>query len=711
MPLLAFTVDSQLLEELGRRLVGRPYIALAELVKNSYDANATEVTIELDPKAGSIVVKDNGHGMNFVQFRNFWMRVGSRHKEQQRFSESLRKFKRPLTGSKGIGRLAVQYLAREVRISTTSEKDSAKRIEAHIDWKKAVSAGDLTNATAEYKTRTSRKGFAVETRIELTRLRQKWDQKAVEGLAREIWWLRAPFRRQSNSLKKTALDFEIKFISPQPEFVRTFEEQMDAILDIWKARLVGKNVRGNVTLSLEFKGKDPITHSYTIPLPCRLDGGDFEIRIYKLRKKQAHGIKVQDARDYLNEHGGVHVYDVGFHLPYYGTPQNDWLKIEFDHSHRLSKSVLLPDDLQVTRGMSFLPTLSRILGVVNVDTSHEKTLKIAITRDRLQEETAFGNLIWMVRYAMDFYAVKEAINAQESEAASKETETLKFQRLEDALDKYRERIPKNTYEELRTDIHQASVEIESKAELIAARVGLIGPLATAGITSLAYQHELKQQFTAFNEIVDKVGVIRAQLGDQKVAKSLDELRDDLRSWMKRAELTNALFAYFGEAENLQNRKRFPAEKVVEEIWTQMEFLARGATVSTGRLQRDLMLPKASLVEWSSIFQNVFLNAFNAMVRASTKQIDVCSISKGREHQILVQDTGVGVELTDAESLFKPFVRKMDLSPERRAMGYGGTGLGLTIVRLVAQNIGVSVSFVKPQKHFRTAFSVSWREEG
>ena len=42
---LTFTVDAELLRELGEKLVGKPYIALAELIKNSYDADATEVTI------------------------------------------------------------------------------------------------------------------------------------------------------------------------------------------------------------------------------------------------------------------------------------------------------------------------------------------------------------------------------------------------------------------------------------------------------------------------------------------------------------------------------------------------------------------------------------------------------------------------------------------------------------------------------------------
>jgi hypothetical protein len=92
---LLFTVASALLKELGERLVGKPHIALAELVKNSYDADANKVVIRF--LRNSIEVIDNGHGMNLKEFINFWMRIGSPHKQSQRFS---REFKRPMTGSK-----------------------------------------------------------------------------------------------------------------------------------------------------------------------------------------------------------------------------------------------------------------------------------------------------------------------------------------------------------------------------------------------------------------------------------------------------------------------------------------------------------------------------------------------------------------------------------------------------------------------------------
>ena len=140
-------------------------------------------------------------------------------------------------------------------------------------------------------------------------------------------------------------------------------------------------------------------------------------------------------------------------------------------------------------------------------------------------------------------------------------------------------------------------------------------------------------------------------------------------------------------------------------------MMRGIPINTSGVNDQLLLPKASLVEWGAIFQNVFINAFNAMLDSDRKLIEVSSRIGGRNFEILVQDTGCGVDLKEAESLFEPFVRKVKISPERQALGYGGMGLGLTIVRMIAHNVLCEVSFVEPQKGFSTAFSLRWRESG
>ena len=65
-----------MLRELGERLVKQPEVAIVELIKNAYDANATQCTIHYDPQQ-RILVEDDGDGITFDRFRDSWMQ--SRH--------------------------------------------------------------------------------------------------------------------------------------------------------------------------------------------------------------------------------------------------------------------------------------------------------------------------------------------------------------------------------------------------------------------------------------------------------------------------------------------------------------------------------------------------------------------------------------------------------------------------------------------------------
>ena len=123
---------------------------MAELVKNSYDADATKVEIRIEDDC--IVVSDNGHGMTDEDFEQRWMRVGSTHKVEEKTS---RKLRRPLTGSKGVGRLAVQFLASELELisvpqETIGEEEPGRQgFRATVDWDTAVQAGETTRHHSE----------------------------------------------------------------------------------------------------------------------------------------------------------------------------------------------------------------------------------------------------------------------------------------------------------------------------------------------------------------------------------------------------------------------------------------------------------------------------------------------------------------------------------------------------------------------------------
>lgn len=415
-----------------------------------------------------------------------------------------------------------------------------------------------------------------------------------------------------------------------------------------------------------------------------------------------------EAREYLNVYGGVHVYDKGFHLPYYGVPTNDWLKIEFDHSHRRTISELLPEKYKITRGLQFLPSLGRIIGVVKVDTTNEKELQIVITRDRLQDSRAYTNLIDVVRWGLDFYAYNEKIRELKLDEEKGEVQKPKIQKVEDVLSEIKEYVDPKKYDLVIENIKEVINQSETEAEKEAAKVSLIGPLATVGISALAIHHETKWQINNLDLILNQIKEIEPYITNYELKNKFTDLKNNIIQWIARVKLNQELYGYFNDVSNIENIKRYSARTVIEDVTKQVQILARNIPINTSKVDY-VLLPKASLVEWSSIFQNVIINAFNAMIDSNKKEIQISTIINKNEKEILIQDTGSGVDLSTSEELFKPFVRKLKLSPEREALGYGGTGLGLTIIRLIANRIGCQVSFVVPEPGFKTAFSIKWRD--
>jgi signal transduction histidine kinase len=425
------------------------------------------------------------------------------------------------------------------------------------------------------------------------------------------------------------------------------------------------------------------------------------------------GVSLEDLKGYMDRFAGVHVYDGGFRLHYYGDPRNDWLRIQYDHAHRELQSKLLPKDIQEryqkTRGLQYLPTLRRVIGVVRVNTAQEKELKIAITRDRLIETKAYDDLVKIVRYAFDQYAYDEAMRAylQSQKDGPTEQASRIIEQIEDVLEGYRTEIPAEVYRPLQKGLKEASNAFKTEQGAVLAQLSLLGPLATAGVSAIAIQHELRKQFAWLEDSIHRLRMLVDQ--DETLKDLTAQIADDLEDWLERARSTNALFDYM-TADTIRQRDRYNARAVVKQVWEQTRFLARGATIDIEALDLEMYLPEASFAEWGAILQNIFSNAFNAMLDSSQRHLRVSSKTSAQEQILLIQDTGKGVDLKRANDLFEPFVRAMDTNAERMRLGYGGTGLGLTIVRLLTERIGCRASFVTPEPGFRTAFALEWKEK-
>lgn len=718
MRTIRFTVDAALLRELGERLVGRPYIALAELVKNSYDADATEV--ELRFGRDTIAVVDNGSGMTFEEFRDFWMRIGSPHKEARSTSDV---YGRPLTGSKGVGRLAVQLLANQLAMHTVHRNNVNEELVANVVWSEAIASKDLTTATAKWTRQAARTNFpegsAHGTKIALTQLQHKWTSDAFTLLARELWTLQPPFD-VGDTPEGT---FNITLVHPSRAAIEKFERQMRAVLDLWSARVLGKlqpRTEGDgddrvLRVVVQFRDGKHSRADHVIK-DCALDDVQYEVRVFSLRYRQPHGISVTEARDYLRRYGGVGVYDAGFRLPYYGA-DSDWLNIARDAGRRLSRSELLPDALQVTEGLQYLPTNERLFGIVNVNTSNERraaqvrgrtrdALAIQVTRDRLADTPAYRNLVESVRFGIDLYANEEAARAYERSQAARPVAPLRERadRLEDVLERYANDVPAAVRTKLKRELDAILEASRAEAEGLTRQSALLGALATAGISTVAYEHEATKQLVALEEIAQRLRQ------DRLTAPERRGLADEVESWVRQARATRTLFSHLVDQEQREERSRLRARRVVERVGAQVRVLAPDLDLLTNDVPDEFRLPPGSMAEWAAIFQNLFFNAVNAMLDTAHPIIHVRSLIEDEHRELLIEDTGVGVELSTSEELFRPFLRRQVLSRERQRLGVGGTGLGLTIVRMVARQLHVSVHFVAPAAGYSTAMQLAWDEE-
>ena len=115
---IGFSIDAGLIDRLGRELVGRAETAVSELIKNAYDADATNVDVDFidtENSGGTLIISDNGVGMTKDKLVTGFMRISSSDKLENPISE---RYHRTKAGRKGIGRFATQRLGEELVIIT-----------------------------------------------------------------------------------------------------------------------------------------------------------------------------------------------------------------------------------------------------------------------------------------------------------------------------------------------------------------------------------------------------------------------------------------------------------------------------------------------------------------------------------------------------------------------------------------------------------------
>jgi signal transduction histidine kinase len=141
----------------------------------------------------------------------------------------------------------------------------------------------------------------------------------------------------------------------------------------------------------------------------------------------------------------------------------------------------------------------------------------------------------------------------------------------------------------------------------------------------------------------------------------------------------------------------------------MEVLGRGAKIDYEAIPKDLQLPLGGYAAWSAVFQNLLTNAFRATQTAKPRLIRVDAGIDRKTGWIRVQDNGEGVDLDRADRLFEPFERGVEHDTHAEALGLGGSGLGLSIVKMMLDEVGASARFEPPESGWSTAVRIDWKE--
>ncbi len=185
-----------MISELGERLVARPSIALAELIKNSFDADATQATVLLQTVTtsnGTIIVEDNGSGMTFEAIRDHWMIIATTDKKINPISP---KYNRSRTGEKGIGRFAVGRLANKLYVHSVAQREDGSKEQVYVgfNWRKDFQPGrDLSKIPIYYERKHVPNDTQTGVTLMLEDLKDLWNDFEIKAVRRDLMRLVNPF--------------------------------------------------------------------------------------------------------------------------------------------------------------------------------------------------------------------------------------------------------------------------------------------------------------------------------------------------------------------------------------------------------------------------------------------------------------------------------------------------------------------------------------
>lgn len=195
---------SHILSLLGDELIGSDALAIFELVKNAYDADATKVDITfkgIGTDNQKLIIKDNGHGMTKEVIDKVWLTLGTDFKRG--LNRKVSKKGRVSLGNKGVGRLAVHKIASNIDLRT-KVFDSNLIHHLSFNWQKLIDSEEyIQDIEVELDSYVPTQREFIEgqgTEIVLTDFKnKKWNKNKIRDFYRKVSSIKSPFKNITNN--------------------------------------------------------------------------------------------------------------------------------------------------------------------------------------------------------------------------------------------------------------------------------------------------------------------------------------------------------------------------------------------------------------------------------------------------------------------------------------------------------------------------------
>lgn len=453
---LSFTVDTHLLRELGALLVGRDSTALLELIKNSYDADATVVTIHaenLQSPDGRITIVDDGNGMTFETFRDSFLRIAGREKEGGATSP---RFGRRLTGAKGIGRLAAHKLAGSLHVQsvpnsyalTDGEHDGTVGVDAHLYWDAMEHHhSDLSDLGESLLASRIEIGDLTShgTSMTLTGVREEWSPARIGPFLEEIQhsrppallYLPLPSRLLTHDSLLHSLDI-CESGSADPGFRMDLTGDLEPGDDLWPLLLE----RSDYVIEIDASPRSlrysvvPTRRTVTglpeiadpewaqpyrteLAHPSPESGPFFQARIFLVEGSVGRSTRNPFVR-FSREESGIRVFMEGFRVLPYGTSSDDWLRIDQDYVRKNRELRMDVEEFRDVENPAYLQLGNRqYYGGVFLTHAGTPGLQALVNREGFVPDDYFQQLTSMVRSGVDLATRVRAALARKLDEAKR----------------------------------------------------------------------------------------------------------------------------------------------------------------------------------------------------------------------------------------------------------------------------------------------------